>query len=64
MAAWRMACESNFRLNALIMNRGLPNMESELWSVNAQVLNGKLGAREAAARIQNGFAKWYLPQQD
>ena len=63
MAAWRTACDSNFRLNALIMNRGLPNMESELWSVNAQVLNGKLGAREAAARIQNGFAKWYLPQQ-
>jgi raffinose/stachyose/melibiose transport system substrate-binding protein len=63
MAAWRTACDSTFRLNALIMNRGLPNMESELWSVNAQVLNGKLGAREAAARIQNGFAKWYLPQQ-
>jgi raffinose/stachyose/melibiose transport system substrate-binding protein len=39
-------------------------MESELWSVNAQVLNGKLSAREAAARIQNGFAKWYLPQQE
>jgi raffinose/stachyose/melibiose transport system substrate-binding protein len=64
MAAWRTTCDSNFRLNALIMNRGLPNMESELWSVNAQVLNGKLGAREAAARIQNGFAKWYLPQQE
>ena len=63
MAAWRTSCDSNFRLNALIMNRGLPNMESELWSVNAQVLNGKLGAREAAARIQNGFAKWYRPQQ-
>ncbi len=64
MAAWRNSCDSNFRLNALIMNRGLPNMESELWSVNAQVLNGKLGAREAAARIQGGFSKWYLPQQE
>lgn len=63
MAAWRNVCESNFRLNALIMNRGLPNMESELWSVNAQVLNGQLGAREAASRIQAGFAKWYKPQQ-
>jgi raffinose/stachyose/melibiose transport system substrate-binding protein len=32
--------------------------------VNAQVLNGKLGAREAASRIQAGFAKWYKPQQN
>jgi raffinose/stachyose/melibiose transport system substrate-binding protein len=63
MAAWRSSCDSNFRLNAQIMNRGLPNMESELWSVNAQVLNGKLSAQEAAARVQNGFSKWYHPQQ-
>jgi raffinose/stachyose/melibiose transport system substrate-binding protein len=63
MAAWRSSCDSNFRLNAQIMNRGLPNMESELWSVNAQVLNGKLSAQEAAARVQNGFSKWYPPQQ-
>jgi raffinose/stachyose/melibiose transport system substrate-binding protein len=63
MAAWRGSCDSNFRLNAQIMNRGLPNMESELWSVNAQVLNGKLSAADAAARVQNGFAKWYPPQQ-
>jgi len=63
MAAWRNSCDSNFRLNAQIMNRGLPNMESELWNVNAQVLNGKLTAQEAAARVQAGFAKWYPPQQ-
>ena len=63
MAAWRNSCDSNFRLNAQIMNRGLPNMESELWNVNAQVLNGKLTAQEAAGRVQAGFAKWYPPQQ-
>jgi raffinose/stachyose/melibiose transport system substrate-binding protein len=63
MAAWRADCASNFRLNAQILNRGLPNMESELWSVNAQVLDGKLSAYDAAARIQTGFARWYKPQQ-
>ncbi|MFA9218401.1 MAG: ABC transporter substrate-binding protein [Sphingomonadaceae bacterium] len=63
MAAWRQSCASSFRLNAQFMNRGLPHMESELWSVNAQVLNGKLSASEAAARVQQGFSKWYPPQQ-
>lgn len=63
MAAWRTSCATTFRLNAQFLNRGQPNMEQELWSVNAQVLNGKLTARDAAARIQNGFAKWYKPQQ-
>jgi hypothetical protein len=30
--------------------------------VNSQVLNGKMTPQEAAARIQNGFAKWYHPK--
>ena len=63
MAAWRSSCAATFRLNAQFLNRGQPNMEQELWSVNAQVLNGRLTARDAAARIQTGFAKWYKPQQ-
>ncbi len=63
MAAWRNSCATTFRLNAQFLNRGQPNMEQELWSVNAQVLNGKLTARDAAARVQHGFAKWYKPQQ-
>ena len=63
MAEWRAHCASTIRINAQLLNRGQPSMENELWNINAQVLNGKLAPREAAARLQNGFAKWYKPQQ-
>jgi raffinose/stachyose/melibiose transport system substrate-binding protein len=63
MAAWRTNCKSTIRVNAQVLNRGKPSMEAELWAVNSQLLNGKLSAREAAARIQDGFASWYPPQQ-
>ncbi|MEO5932737.1 MAG: ABC transporter substrate-binding protein [Duganella sp.] len=63
MAEWRKRCASTIRFNAQVLNRGQPSMESELWAVNAQVLNGRLAPRDAAARLQNGFAKWYKPQQ-
>ncbi|SFD26003.1 ABC transporter substrate-binding protein [Collimonas sp. OK412] len=63
MIDWRKSCSSTIRLNAQILNRGEPSMENQLWNVNAQVLNGKLAPKEAAAQIQTGFAKWYKPQQ-
>ncbi|RFP20390.1 carbohydrate ABC transporter substrate-binding protein [Duganella sp. BJB488] len=63
MAEWRGSCASTIRFNAQVLNRGQPSMESELWNVNAQVLNGKLAPKDAATKLQNGFAKWYKPQQ-
>jgi raffinose/stachyose/melibiose transport system substrate-binding protein len=63
MAEWRNSCASTIRFNAQVLNRGQPSMESELWNINSQVLNGKLAPKDAAARLQNGFAKWYKPQQ-
>ncbi len=63
MAGWRNSCASTIRFNAQVLNRGEPSMESELWQVNAQVLNGTLAPAAAAARLQNGFARWYKPQQ-
>jgi raffinose/stachyose/melibiose transport system substrate-binding protein len=63
MAEWRNSCASTIRFNAQVLNRGQPSMESELWNINAQVLNGKLAPKDAAARLQNGFAKWYKPQK-
>lgn len=63
MAAWRNSCSTTFRLTSQFLNRGQPTMEQELWSVNAQVLNGTLPAREAAARVQKGFVRWYKPPQ-
>ncbi|KAF0813957.1 Multiple sugar-binding protein [Andreprevotia sp. IGB-42] len=61
MLDWRKSCASTIRLNAQILNRGEPNMENELWNVNAQVLNGKMTGKDAAARIQTGLSKWYKP---
>jgi raffinose/stachyose/melibiose transport system substrate-binding protein len=61
MIGWRAKCQSTIRLNAQVMSRGDPSMENELWTVNSQVLNGKMTPQDAAARIQNGFAKWYKP---
>lgn len=63
MVQWRTNCESTMRINAQILSRGLPNMENELWSVNAQVLNGNLTSKDAALQIQTGFASWYKPQR-
>jgi raffinose/stachyose/melibiose transport system substrate-binding protein len=61
MIGWRQHCKSTIRLNAQILSRGEPSMENELWTVNSQVLNGKLSPKDAAQRIQSGFAKWYAP---
>ena len=59
IVGWRAQCRSTIRLNAQIMSRGEPSMENELWNVNSQVLNGKMSPQDAAARIQNGYAKWH-----
>jgi raffinose/stachyose/melibiose transport system substrate-binding protein len=61
MLGWRQTCKSTIRLNAQIMSRGTPSMENELWTVNSQVMNGKLEPKAAAQRIQTGFEKWYRP---
>jgi raffinose/stachyose/melibiose transport system substrate-binding protein len=63
MMDWRTQCGSTIRLNSQVLNRGTPPMENELWNVGAQVLNGKLSAKDAAARIQSGLAKWHKPAQ-
>lgn len=58
---WRASCGSTIRLNSQVLNRGTPSMENELWNVSAQVLNGKMAPKDAAARIQAGLDKWYKP---
>ncbi|WP_247664315.1 ABC transporter substrate-binding protein [Ideonella alba] len=63
MMDWRTQCGSTIRLNSQVLNRGTPPMENELWNVGAQVLNGKLAPKDAAARLQSGLAKWHKPAQ-
>jgi len=60
---WRGECESTIRNSYQILSRGEPNMENDLWSVSAQVINGDITSTEAAAQIQAGLEKWYAPQQ-
>lgn len=62
MLDWRQSCASTIRVNSQVLNRGTPTMENELWNVTSQVIGGKLQPKDAAARIQAGFAKWYQPQ--
>ncbi len=64
MVSWREDCQSTIRLNAQIMNRGDPNMESAMWVTHSRLLNGKIDAEKAASVIQQGFEHWYEPQQD
>ncbi|MDM8527299.1 ABC transporter substrate-binding protein [Anaerolineales bacterium HSG24] len=60
---WRDECESTIRNSYQILSRGEPNLENELWSVSAQVINGTLTPEEATEQLQSGLAKWYEPQQ-
>ncbi len=61
--SWRGECESTIRNSYQILSRGEPNMENDLWSVSAQVINGDITATEAAQQIQDGLANGYAPQQ-
>lgn len=63
MGEWRKRCASTIRLNAQVLNRGQPGMESELWDVTAQVLNGSLAPKDGAVRLQQGLDKWHRPRQ-
>lgn len=61
MAEWRNGCASTIRLNARMLNRGLPDAENAWWDVNAAVLNGTLAPEAAAARLQAGIAARRTP---
>jgi raffinose/stachyose/melibiose transport system substrate-binding protein len=60
---WRQTCKSTIRNSYQILSRGEPNLENELWRVNAQLLNGQLTPENAAKEIQDGLDKWYKPAQ-
>jgi len=63
MVEWRRSCASTIRLNAQVLHRGQPSMESVLWNVNARVLEGSLAPNEAAVRLQSDFDRWYKRSQ-
>ena len=58
---WRGECDTTIRNSYQILSRGEPNLENELWSVSAQVINQTLEPAAAAQQIQDGLDKWYTP---
>ena len=61
--SWREECAGTIRNSYQILSRGEPNLENELWSVSAQVINQTLEPAAAAQQIQDGLDKWYTPGQ-
>ena len=61
--SWRGECKSTIRNSYQILSRGTPNLENEMWSVSAQVLNGTMKPEAAAAQLEDGLKKWYKPHQ-
>jgi raffinose/stachyose/melibiose transport system substrate-binding protein len=61
--SWRGKCKSTIRNSYQILSRGTPNLESELWNVSAQVINGKMTPADAAKQAESGLAKWYNPHK-
>ena len=60
---WRETCEPTIRSTYQILSRGTPNLENETWNASANVINGTETPEDAAARLQEGLASWYEPQQ-
>ena len=61
--SWRGECESSIRSTYQILSRGTPNLENDTWNASAQVIRGAESPEDAAARLQEGLASWYEPQQ-
>lgn len=61
--SWRDKCDSTIRNSYQILSRGTPNLENALWNVSAQVINGTMTPKDAAAQTQSGLQQWYAPQQ-
>ena len=63
MISWRRECESTIRNSYQILSRGEPNLETQLWNLSSQVINGSMTPDQAAREAQAGLEKWYAPQQ-
>jgi raffinose/stachyose/melibiose transport system substrate-binding protein len=61
--SWRGECESSIRSTYQILSRGTPNLENDTWNASVQVIRGAETPEEAGARLQEGLASWYEPQQ-
>jgi raffinose/stachyose/melibiose transport system substrate-binding protein len=63
MISWRGECSSTIRSTYQVLSRGTPTLETETWNASAQVIRGAEAPADAGARLQEGLASWYAPQQ-
>ena len=61
--SWRNECQSSIRSTYQVLSRGTPNLENETWNASVSVIKGEESPEEAGARLQEGLASWYDPQQ-
>lgn len=61
--SWRGECESTIRSTYQILSRGTPNLENETWGASVAAIKGSASPEELGAKLQDGLASWYAPQQ-
>lgn len=61
--SWRGECESTIRSTYQILSRGTPNLENETWGASVAAIKGTASPEDLGARLQEGLASWYAPQQ-
>ena len=61
--SWRGECESTIRSTYQILSRGTPNLENETWGASVAAIKGASSPEELGAKLQDGLASWYGPQQ-
>ena len=60
---WRGECESTIRSTYQILSRGTPNLENETWGASVAAIKGTDTPEALGAKLQDGLASWYAPQQ-
>ncbi|HXZ16709.1 MAG TPA: ABC transporter substrate-binding protein, partial [Roseiarcus sp.] len=61
MVGWRKDCKSTIRNSYQIIGRGTPDLDTQIWNVSAQVINGAMTPDAAGKQLQDGLDKWYKP---
>ncbi len=61
--SWRGECESTIRSTYQILSRGTPNLENDTWGASVAAIKGASTPAELGAKLQDGLATWYAPQQ-
>jgi len=60
--AMRGRCEPTIRVAHQILSRGEPTLDTQLWTLSANVINGTMTPEDAAAEAQANLDGWYKPE--